>query len=80
MVHHAHCANVRHQKAMHYMAVEWENADTKVPFEAELHIEMLNRADTLSNLMSALTALESNVHSIWKIGRASCRERVSSPV
>ncbi len=65
VVHHAHCANVRHQKAMHYMAVEWENADTKVPFEAELHIEMLNRADTLSNLMSALTALESNVHSIW---------------
>ncbi len=65
VVHHARCANVRHKKSMYYIAVEWENADTKTPFEAELRIKMLNCAETLSNLMSALAVLESNIRSIW---------------
>lgn len=69
VVHHEHCANVRQantaSQTQHFMAVEWENADTKVPFEAELHIEIINTADSLPHLMATIVGMDSSIHSIW---------------
>ncbi len=67
VVHHESCANIKHAKAdpKHYMAVQWENADTNLEFEAELRLEILNNPDTLSHLMSVISGMGSKIHSIW---------------
>ncbi|QLB13554.1 guanosine-3',5'-bis(diphosphate) 3'-pyrophosphohydrolase [Bisgaardia hudsonensis] len=67
VVHHECCANVkdRQEHSERYMSVQWENADTKVDFETELRIEILNKQDSLSYLMSSISSLGSNIHSIW---------------
>ena len=67
VIHHESCRNVKNHKSHsgQYMPVQWENADTNVEFEAELRIEILNQQNTLPNVMSAITDLDSVIHGMW---------------
>lgn len=65
VIHHENCANLKAHQTHHYLAVEWEQAEKKVNFEAELRLEMKNRTETLSHLMSAISVMDSRIHNIW---------------
>ncbi|MFU2059881.1 bifunctional GTP diphosphokinase/guanosine-3',5'-bis pyrophosphate 3'-pyrophosphohydrolase [Avibacterium volantium] len=67
VVHHEACANLRNRKENpeHFTPVTWEKSDNKVEFETELRIEMINQQGALPNLTSNISAMDSNIHSIW---------------
>lgn len=67
VIHHQACANVRDCKdnPEHYMAVEWEQGESAVKFEAELRIEMINQQSVLPNLTAAVATLGSTIQGIW---------------
>ncbi|WP_032093699.1 MULTISPECIES: bifunctional GTP diphosphokinase/guanosine-3',5'-bis pyrophosphate 3'-pyrophosphohydrolase [Pasteurellaceae] len=67
VIHHECCMNLKKRKdnPEHYTPVTWEQSDNKMEFEAELRIEMINQQGALPNLTSAISALNSNIHSIW---------------
>ncbi|WAL56372.1 bifunctional GTP diphosphokinase/guanosine-3',5'-bis pyrophosphate 3'-pyrophosphohydrolase [Avibacterium paragallinarum] len=67
VVHHESCSNLRNRKDSpeHYTPVTWEQSDNKVEFETELRIEMINQQGTLPNLTANISAMDSNIHSIW---------------
>lgn len=67
VVHHESCSNLKNHKegSEHYTPVIWENSDKKVEFETELRIQMINQQGTLTSLTSNISAMESNIHSIW---------------
>ncbi|URL01682.1 bifunctional GTP diphosphokinase/guanosine-3',5'-bis pyrophosphate 3'-pyrophosphohydrolase [Avibacterium sp. 20-126] len=67
VVHHEACANLRNHEdnKEHYTPVTWENSENKVDFETELRIEMINQQGALPNLTSNISAMDSNIHSIW---------------
>ncbi|MBN6062718.1 bifunctional GTP diphosphokinase/guanosine-3',5'-bis pyrophosphate 3'-pyrophosphohydrolase [Aggregatibacter actinomycetemcomitans] len=67
VIHHEACSNLkdRENNPKNYMSVDWEKSDTQIEFEAELRIEMINQQGTLPHLMSTISAMDSNIQSIW---------------
>ncbi|AEW77728.1 bifunctional GTP diphosphokinase/guanosine-3',5'-bis pyrophosphate 3'-pyrophosphohydrolase [Aggregatibacter actinomycetemcomitans] len=67
VIHHESCSNLkdREDNTKNYMSVDWEKSDTQIEFEAELRIEMINQQGTLPHLMSTISAMDSNIQSIW---------------
>lgn len=67
VVHHEFCSNLKNHKSIseHYTPVVWENSDKKMEFETELRIQMINQQSTLTSLTSNISAMDSNIHSIW---------------
>lgn len=67
VVHHERCANLKNRQEHHehYVSVTWEESSSKIGFEAELRIEMINQQGALPNLTSVISSLDSNIHSIW---------------
>lgn len=63
VIHHQQCGNLKH--AQHLAQVKWENMQSAVNFDAELHIEILNEQNALPSLMTAITASESGIQNIW---------------
>ncbi|PVX42991.1 guanosine-3',5'-bis(diphosphate) 3'-pyrophosphohydrolase [Pasteurella langaaensis DSM 22999] len=60
IVHHASCLTLRHHPESIDVQVENEGQE----FEVELRIEM-QRAAALGNLLAAISANHSNIHSVW---------------
>ena len=65
VVHHQACSNLTSSNTKDFTAAKWEEAESAVNFDAELHIEMLNEQNVLGSLMTAVTTCESNIQSIW---------------
>lgn len=67
VIHHEHCSNLkeRYDKPDQYMAVQWENRENKVEFEAELRIDIINQQNTLANLIAVIAACDSNIRDIF---------------
>ena len=65
VVHHQACSNLTSGNAKDFTAAKWEEAESAVNFDAELHIEMLNEQNVLGSLMTAVATCESNIQSIW---------------
>ena len=65
VVHHQACSNLASSNTKDFTAAKWEEAESAVNFDAELHIEMLNEQNALGSLMTAVTTCESNIQSIW---------------
>lgn len=67
VIHHDACSNLQDRKEYieHYMPVEWEKSENGVEFEAELRIDVINQQDAFANLIAAIAASHSNIHSIW---------------
>ncbi|MDU3250354.1 MAG: bifunctional GTP diphosphokinase/guanosine-3',5'-bis pyrophosphate 3'-pyrophosphohydrolase, partial [Haemophilus parainfluenzae] len=65
VVHHQACSNLTSSNAKDFTAAKWEEAESAVNFDAELHIEMLNEQNVLGSLMTAVATCESNIQSIW---------------
>lgn len=63
IIHHKHCAGLARHQA-HLQPISWDENLANLPFEAELRIEMLNQR-VLGTVMSAISAAQSHVHSIW---------------
>ena len=59
------CSNLASSNTKDFTAAKWEEAESAVNFDAELHIEMLNEQNALGSLMTAVTTCESNIQSIW---------------
>lgn len=66
VVHHECCSNLkdRPENPNQYMNVEWEKAETKIEFETELRVDIINQQGTFANLTVAITEAGSNIHSI----------------
>lgn len=65
VVHHQACSNLVSSNTKDFISAKWEEAESAVNFDAELHIEMLNEQNALGSLMTAVTTCESNIQSIW---------------
>ena len=65
VVHHQACSNLASSNTKDFTAAKWEEAESAVNFDAELHIEMLNEQNALGSLMTAVATCESNIQSIW---------------
>ena len=65
VVHHQACSNLTSGNTKDFTEVKWEEAESAVNFDAELHIEMLNEQNVLGSLMTAVATCESNIQSIW---------------
>ncbi|SEQ56564.1 bifunctional GTP diphosphokinase/guanosine-3',5'-bis pyrophosphate 3'-pyrophosphohydrolase [Basfia succiniciproducens] len=67
VVHHENCRNLKKRttQSVPFIKVEWEQCDHSAEFEAELHINMVAQQGALANLTAAISAAQSNIHSIW---------------